>query len=87
MKLQPLIEKEKEISQQNDMLAAENSALRSEAKSWQSRTNQLLEQSHSIGPQQYKNMLYVMKLINYLIFSIILFFFFCLTFRMNLFNF
>lgn len=42
--------------QQNEMLAAENNALRAEVKSWQSRTNQLLEQSHRIGPQEYKNM-------------------------------
>lgn len=55
-KLQPLIEKEKELTQQNDLLAAESNALRSEVKSWQSRTNQLLEQSHTIGPQEYKNM-------------------------------
>ena len=55
-KLQPLIEKERELSQQNDMLVAENNALRAEVKSWQSRTNQLLEQSHRIGPQEYKNM-------------------------------
>ncbi|CAL1291713.1 unnamed protein product [Larinioides sclopetarius] len=56
-KLQPLIEKEKEMTQQIDMLSAENNALRLEVKSWQSRTNQLLEQSHRIGPQEYKNMI------------------------------
>ncbi|GBM37299.1 Nucleoprotein TPR [Araneus ventricosus] len=56
-KLQPLSEKEKEMTQQIDMLSAENNALRLEVKSWQSRTNQLLEQSHRIGPQEYKNMI------------------------------
>ncbi|GIY63121.1 hypothetical protein CDAR_492362 [Caerostris darwini] len=56
-KLEPLSEKEREMSQQIEMLSAENSALRLEVKSWQSRTNQLLEQSHRIGPQEYKNMI------------------------------
>ncbi|XP_035228552.1 nucleoprotein TPR-like [Stegodyphus dumicola] len=56
-KFQPLSEKEKEMTQQIDMLTAENAALRVEVKSWQSRTNQLLEQSHRIGPQEYKNMM------------------------------
>ncbi|GFU26612.1 nucleoprotein TPR [Nephila pilipes] len=55
-KFQPLNEKEKEMILQMDMLSAENNALRLEVKSWQSRTNQLLEQSHRIGPQEYKNM-------------------------------
>ncbi|GFY37217.1 nucleoprotein TPR [Trichonephila inaurata madagascariensis] len=55
-KFQPLNEKEKEMNLQIDMLSAENNALRLEVKSWQSRTNQLLEQSHRIGPQEYKNM-------------------------------
>ncbi|XP_055944081.1 nucleoprotein TPR-like isoform X2 [Argiope bruennichi] len=56
-KFQPLSEKEKEMTQQIDMLSAENNALRLEVKSWQSRTNQLLEQSHRIGPQEYKNLI------------------------------
>ncbi|PRD30611.1 UNVERIFIED_CONTAM: Tpr [Trichonephila clavipes] len=58
-KFQPLNEKEKEMNLQIDMLSAENNALRHEVKSWQSRTNQLLEQSHRIGPQEYKNMRHV----------------------------
>ncbi|XP_054717730.1 nucleoprotein TPR-like [Uloborus diversus] len=57
IKIQPLTEKEKELMQQIDMLSAESAALRIEVKNWQSRTNQLLEQSHRIGPQEYKNLM------------------------------
>ncbi|KAG8185285.1 hypothetical protein JTE90_023894 [Oedothorax gibbosus] len=60
-KFQPMNEKEKELIQNIEMLTVENNSLKNEVKSWQSRTNQLLEQSHRIGPQEYKNMLHELE--------------------------
>lgn len=52
----PIKELKIELSSQVDALSAENIALRSEVKRWQTRTNQLLEQTHKMGPEDYKQL-------------------------------